>query len=110
MTWRIYYGNNTIYEGSVEDAPARDVQVIAQSSPEHGWLAVSGRDYYVWRDGLWFGVDKFGLYDYLIEPGWKRVLFGRTLTTEEYNRIWQQMMNDPELPTKTGGTKGERRP
>lgn len=110
MWWRIYYGDGSIFSGDPEGAPARNVQVIVQHCPDHGWQAVSGTDYYVWRGGRWFGVDKFGLYDYLIDPGWKRVLFGRTLTREEYNLIWQQMMADPEMPKKTAFNKRERRP
>ena len=109
MVWRVYYGDGTTYSGTVEDTPTRDVQVIAQSSPEHGWTATAGTDYYVWRSGRWFGVDKFGLYDYLIEPGWKKVLFGRTLTSQEYNAVWQRMMSDPDMPPKTGGPKKERK-
>jgi len=113
MDWKIYYGDGTTFsrnDGDPGEAPARDVQVIAQSSREHGWTAWSGRDYYIWRDGQWFGVDLFGLYDYLVEPGWKRVLFGRTLVRAEYDLVWQRMMADPELPEKTAFHKGERRP
>ena len=109
MNYRIYYGDGTAYDGPVEEAPARNVQLIVQSSQEHGWQALSG-DFYVWRPGHWFAVDHFGLYDYLLEPGWKRVLFGRTLTSEEYNAIWHQAMNDPEMPPKTAFEKRERRP
>jgi len=110
LTWKVYYGDGTTYTGTVGDTPTRNVQVIAQSDPDHGWQALSGSDYYVWRGQRWFCVDKFGLYDYLVEPGWKKVLFGRTLTSQEYNAVWQRMMADPDLPPKTGGPKKERRP
>jgi len=108
--WRIYYGDGEGFSGPPSQAPARNVQLIAQSDSENGWVAISGHDYYVFRGGRWFGVDLFGLYDYLIEPGWKRVLFGRTLTSSEYNEVWRQAMSDPDLPPKTGGPKRERKP
>lgn len=108
--WRVYYGDGSIYSGEVADTPARNVQVIAQSSPEHGWSAVAGTDYYIWREDRWVGVDWFGLCDYLIDPGMKKVLFGRTLTKEEFNAVWQRMMADPNLPPKTGYYKKEARP
>lgn len=107
--WRIYYGDGSSYYGDVELAPGRNVQIIVQSSREHGWIARTG-DFYVYRPGMWFAVDQFGLYDYLLEPGWKKVLFGRMLTNDEYNAIWKMVMSDPNLPKKTGFDKGERRP
>ena len=110
MTWKAYYSDGSTYTGAVEDAPARDVQVIVQSSREHGWQAVSGDDYYIWRETRWIGVDLFGLYDYLIEPGWKRVLFGRTISNNEFDAIWQQAMSDPDMPEKTAFGRGERKP
>lgn len=108
--WKVYYGDGSTFTGEVQDAPARDVQVIIQSSKDCGWQAVAGTDYYVWRGDRWFGVDLFGLYDYLLEPGWKRVLFGRTLTTDEYDAVWQRAMADPDMPPKTVFGRGERRP
>lgn len=108
MDWTIYYGDGTTYEGPVELAPARDVQVIAQVDRALGWIAASGTDYYVWRDGRWFGVDKFGLFDYLIAPGWKRVLFGRMLTAEEYNAVWARVTAD--RGEKAASYKWERKP
>lgn len=110
IDWKIYYGDGSTYTGAVENAPARDVQVIVQSSKKHGWQATSGKDFFVWRGGRWFCVDKFGLYDYLLDPGWKRVLFGRTLTGDEYDAIWQRAMNDPDMPQKTAVGRGERKP
>lgn len=88
--WVIYYGIGTRCDsGSVgpERARERDVQVIHQYDPQCGQAKVAGADYYVWRDSRWWGVDLFGLYDYLASPGWKRVLFGRKIDNEEFNRI-----------------------
>ena len=108
--WKVYYSDGSTFVGAVEEAPARDIQVIVQLSKDHGWQAVSGDDYYIWRGDRWIGVDHFGMYDYLIEPGWKRVLCGRTISNAEFNTIWQQAMNDPEMPKKTAFGSRERKP
>lgn len=67
--------------------PARDVQVILQED-DKGPYFQSGADYYVWWDERWLGVDLFGLFDYLMDSG--LVLFGRTITNEEYQAIYQE--------------------
>lgn len=110
FSWRIYYGDGSTYDGPVEDAPARNVQIIAQADPDHGWIALSGTDYYIWRGDRWFGVNADALYDYLIDPGWKKVLFGRMLSSAEYNAVWQRLAADTDLPQKTGSPQGERSP
>jgi hypothetical protein len=107
--WKIYYSSGTYSGDDPGFAPARDVQVIVQSDKNNGWFIQTGSDYYIWRDERWWGVDYPGLFDYLIEPGWKRVLFGRTIDGEEYNRIMSRAMRDPDFPEKTGWRSGERR-
>lgn len=113
--FKVYYGDGSTYQGQGEDdvdcVPTSNVQVIIQSSKEHGWQAMSDSHYYIWRFGRWWTVDMqgFGLFEYLLEPGWKKVLFGRTLPTEEYQKIIQQAMSDPDMPPKTGGPKRERK-
>lgn len=110
--FRIYYGDNTTYSGPPELAPARDVQVIIQPDDDHGWASQTGADYYVWDergDGpRWWGVDKFGLYDYLISPGFKKVLFGRTVTSERYQHIFFRAKRD--AGSKTAFRRRERKP
>lgn len=113
--WKVYYGDGTTFsskDGPPDQAPAANVQVIVQSSAEHGWQALSNSHYYIWRDERWWMVDMqgFGLFDYLLQPGWKRVLFGRTLPNEDFTRIWQQVASDPEMVEKTGFDKRERQP
>ena len=97
--WCIYYGDNSTFssvDGTVVNAPARNVQAIVQDHPQVGWEVTTGKDYYVWTHAGWWGVDLFGLWDYLVELGWKKVLFGRTLTTEEYNMFFQRALADAE--------------
>ena len=96
--WVVYYGDGSTY--SSEDGsspPARDVQVIVQRHPEVGVELVTASDYYVWRNGRWWGVDLFGLFDYLTRPGPKKVLFGRTIETEVYKRIIKRACEDTDL-------------
>jgi len=117
VNWKIYYGDDSTFsdqDGSPWCAPARNVQVIVMSDKDHGWRTQAGDDYYVWdcRDGetRWWGLkDRFGLYDYLIEPGYKRVLFGRTITSDRFSVIFKRASNDPDFPKKTAFANKERK-
>lgn len=106
MGWKVYYGDGSTFSGDDGEfslAPARGVQVIVQDHPGVGMELVTGADYYVWG-GCWRGVDIFGLFDYLIEPGMKKVIFGRTITQDEYNKIMRGANLD-----KSGWLSKERR-
>lgn len=115
MQWKIYYSNSTYSDedGPPASAPKRDVQAIVVRDD-----AISGRyiersnDYYIWtpHNGGWRGVDMFGLFDYLSEPGTKIVLFGRTLMNEAFAKIWQRASKDQDLPAKSAFLPNERRP
>jgi hypothetical protein len=120
MEWEIYYGDGSTYRYTpeldsnipevdfVERAPTRDVQVIVQDDPDVGWVMLTTHDYYAWRKDRWFGVDKFGLWDYLASDGWKKVLFGRTLTNAEYQAIYERAKK--AWREKKGFKPGERKP
>ena len=108
MKYRIYYSDGR-YSGPPELAPVRDVQVILQPDKDVGWYFQTGSDFYVWWGERWLGVDKFGLMDYLMEPGWKRVLIGRTINNDEYRRIYQEAKEDRDLARKSGYLPGERK-
>ena len=94
MHWYIYYADQEPWQGAVEEAPERGVQAIVQEDPDLGWHALSCCDYYIWIGDRWLGVDVFGLWDYLASPGWKRVLFGRTIRNEEYVAIYRRALAD----------------
>jgi hypothetical protein len=87
---RIYYGDGTVSEYG-PGSPVRNVQVILQPHPDLGWHTQTGYDYYVRRDGVWVGVDIFGLFDWLLDQG---VLFGRTLTGRQYKDILNRAVKD----------------
>lgn len=110
MKFKVYYSNGTTCssdEYTPETLPARDVQVIVQDDPDVGWATTHTRDYYLWRDGRWVGADIFGLWDYLSRPGWKRVLFGRTLLRDEFNEVYQRAKADKNFASKHGFLPGE---
>lgn len=110
MRWRIYYGDGTTWNDDAFAAPARNVQMIAVADPNHGWYLCRSSDYYWYLadSDTWQSGDLFGLFDYLIEPGKKRVLFGRTITNREFEAILTRAYNDPEIPQKTGWQPRER--
>lgn len=88
IKWRIYYGDDTYFEGEPQDAPERDVQIIVQHDDDRGWIMTHANDFYLWNHNRWHGADAVGMYDYLMQPGWKRVLFGRTLPHGKFNEIY----------------------
>lgn len=111
LRWRIYYGDGTVYDpGNPFDAPAQNVQMIANGDRNHGWSLARSNDYYWYEEDLdeWNGGDIFGLWDYLTRPGHKKVLFGRTILTEEFQAILTRAVNDPDIPQKTGWYQMER--
>ena len=106
--WKIYYADRLTFssdDGSIEDAPARGVQAIIQDDASVVWTTETGGDYYVWRDDRWWSVDIFGLFDFLIESG--LVKFGRTITTIEFNEIFQWALSEA---SKGGFKPRERKP
>lgn len=110
MKWKIYYSDGTSYsdiDGSPFDAPARDVQVIAIEDSNVGKTFVGKEDMYWYKDGRWFGGDMFGLYDYLIDNGPRKVIFGRVLDNDNFKKIMKLAIEDNYLPTKSARVTGE---
>lgn len=111
--WRIYYGDGSSLDDS-DGQPvgeyARGILAIVQGHNEIGWYILSGSDYYVLRGDRWWGVDIFGLFDWLMDSG--LVVFGRTVTNEEFSRVLAAAKADQALGEKTGylGRGQERRP
>lgn len=102
--WRIYYGDGSTFssgDGPPQEAPALNVQAIVRVDTDPngvGRYVLQGFDYY-WLtecDG-WYGGDLFGLFDYLAGPGWKRVLFGRSIPGPEFRAAVSAAAHDPEF-------------
>lgn len=111
--WRIYYDDGTTYTGPPELAPKLGVQVIAQVDHDHGrhLLHDPTLGYWWWIGDRWYIGDVFGLWDHLAQPGFKIVLFGRSIERERHQAILHLAANDPDLPAcpKTGWQPAERR-
>ena len=113
MRWKIFYGDGSDYtdqDGPPELAPKRNVQTIAVANDLVGRRIERGNDFYILTDHGWRGCDQFGLFDYLIDPGAKIVLFGRSLATAEYRAIFDRASRDPYLPAKSAMLPEERKP
>lgn len=115
--WRIYYADrgSVDSETPVDEVPSRGVLVVVQPDPGVGRIILSGHDYYVWREDAteWYGVfDRFGLWDYLASPGWKKILFGRTAPTPVYRAAYEEALRDPDFPSKSAfdGEQERERP
>lgn len=92
-TTRIWYGDGTIYDGEPEFAPTENCQIIIQPIEEERLGFVRQRDFYWWEPeyGMWSGGDQAGLWDYVFRTvGWQKILCGRTLPSDEYNRLYQE--------------------
>lgn len=71
-------------------------------------------DFYVWQDRgdgfRWWGCDKWGLHDYIIEPGWKIITTGTSISNATFKEIFRMIEEDPDFGKKQGFKRGERRP
>lgn len=117
VKWKVYYDNEETFsdlDGSPYDAPAVGVLVIIQEDKEHGWHSVCGKDYYILDNRgtelKWWCVDHFGLYDYLIQKGAKRVLFGREVENTLFSKIYEKASKDVYFLAKTAFKSKERKP
>ena len=99
--YRIYYADETTYDGDPFNAPAFGVLLILEPDKESGRRFVSNGDFYIWTGERWFDVDYFGLIDYLAQPGHKKVIFGRLVSNEDWHKIYFLADNDPDFPRRT---------
>lgn len=109
MRWKIFYDEGSFghLDGSPFDAPARGVQVVVQEDPDVGRRLMAQRDFYWWTPDGWFGGDLAGLFDYLAEPGMKRVLFGRYVAYRKYDAAVKAALADPDFPPKSARLETE---
>lgn len=118
IKWKIFYSDGATFsskDGGPELAPARGVQVIALSDPDHGWSTQSGADYYVWEDRgdghRWWGIiNDMALGVYLDSPGWKKILIGHSIPSQVFSEIFARAQADPDFGSKTGFRRREARP
>jgi len=106
--YRIYYDGGATYDGSPENAPAFGVLVVIQKNKDSGRELITSKDYYCWTGNGWLCTDYIGFVDYLAQPGWKRVLFGRMVSNDEWYRVIKQANEDPDFPVRTNWGFNER--
>ncbi len=118
MKWKVYYsdGRTVSSENCTAFAIERRVgiQVIIQEDPDHGWVALSGYDYYMWdaRGGIpqWFKGDRPGFFQYMTQPGSKCILLGEFIDKRAFNKVSEQAQKDRMFLNKTGFAANEIRP
>jgi hypothetical protein len=94
--WRFYYTPRATFgseEGSVEDVPPWGVQGVAVPHERAGTRLIYNTDFYVWKDGGWFGMDFLGLIDWLVNEV-KTVKVGRTGAYSDWEDLLKWMVED----------------
>jgi hypothetical protein len=138
MKWRVYYGDGSTFDGVPEDAPTWDVQAIVQPHIESGRYIICLYDYYIYREGRWFGVDNVGAIDYLLHyvklgrqnpdgtfsikqkkissldfilygANKGHIKIGRMLRKERFQEIHRNADSDPDFPKRTAYRSNERK-
>jgi len=114
VRWKIYYGDGAEYGGAgnndASTAPTLNVQAIAQEADiAIGRKTVSRYDFYWYCNDEWFGGDLFGLFDYLVQPGYKVVKFGRAINRLEFEKILNRAVTDTDLIPKVAWESCEKR-
>jgi hypothetical protein len=116
--WKVYYSDGTTIcsEDCTPFAIIRriGVQVIIQGDPDHGWVSLTGYDYYMWdaRGGKakWFRGNEPGWFQYITQPGSKCVLLGEYIDNKAYGKVVELAHKDRIFLNKTGFANDERRP
>jgi hypothetical protein len=110
IDWKIFYDNGSTYHGDPFLAPGLGVIAIVNRDSDHGRYIRVGHDYYWYEDSKWGGGDIFGLFDYLVRPGARKIIFGRTTDNQTFARVYQQALDDPDFLPKTAYSYGEIHP
>lgn len=106
MNWRIYYDDGSTFDdtqGSPADAPGYGVLVILIADPDVGHMTLHSFDYYVFREGLWLGVDTFGLIDQILNNFTLLggVVAGRTVSPQHFRVLLKWAERDPDFAPKS---------
>jgi hypothetical protein len=118
MKWKVYFSDGATISSNEATAftivRRVGIQAIIQEDPTHGWVVLTGYDYYMWdrRGGKakWFKGNDPGWYQYITQPGEKCVLLGEYIDTAAYNKILEQANKDLIFASKTGFAADERKP
>ncbi len=105
ITFKIYYGDGSVYSGAPEGAPAHNVQAIAWDDPEMsdksvGRVVLHQWDIYIYSDAIgWHGTDKYAdLLQHLGRGiglgGVRAVLQGAWINQKDYREIYNRACTD----------------
>lgn len=87
MRFRIYYGDGSTYWGDPYLAPTTNGQVIAFER-EDGTVALchghQERGIFCYSQIGWLCCDMAGYYDYMMQNGPRKVVFGRTIRDADF--------------------------
>jgi hypothetical protein len=122
--WKMYFGDGTTLASweveSVFHIPYyrhRGIQVIVEETvPDgHNWVTTCGDHHYVWDDRgygyRWWGANDVGLFDYIMQPGPKVVVFGETVDNNTFREIFNRALEDPDFKQPKGTfARDERHP
>lgn len=115
MRWKIYYGDGSIYsdvDGILEQSPHFNVQVIVVRDSDVGRRLIFGHAWYLFKDGLWFGIDDTAslIIQFLQDADKIRaVRAGMIVSPQVFKKIFDMAKNDPDFPKKSGYARGEGR-
>lgn len=111
MEWCVYYEDESSFssdDGAPHEAPRRGVLVVANEDAEVGKVLHHRGDFYIWNHGHWLPADRYGLDDYLLEPGAEKVvLWGRMTTRAIMHKVYCSAFLDERMAAKTGLQDGE---
>lgn len=115
MMWRTYYVDGSSFsseDGGPEAAPGGGVVGVGQEDSQVGVVLHSGSDFYAFDLALyggWYGLDYFGLGQYLARPGFKVVKMGESMATDRFRAFMDALRADPMMPEKSASYPWERR-
>jgi hypothetical protein len=106
MRWKVYYVDGTTFsnqDGEPQDAPGLGVLAVAQEDASVGVLVHHSNDFYCFGEqiGGWYGMDYFGLAQYIEDGGCLVIKLGKVMGTHEYRALIKKIKKDPDLPDKS---------
>jgi hypothetical protein len=98
VNWIIYYSDGTKVsdeEISIGELQSCEVQAILWwNEGEKSWLTISGYEYYIWKYNRWFGAELGGKEHYLMQPGWKKVLYGDWIPDDRFQAVMSEVYKE----------------
>ena len=104
INWRIYYSDSSTFsneDGGAEMAPCGRVIAVAFYDDDNRRRVCHQADYYLWDGVRWYSADINGYMQYMLEPGFKVVKFGREIGDLQYREIMGFVLNR-DLPLARG--------